>query len=251
MKIAIITGASSGMGKWFSLYAKYFDKDIEEIWLIGRNKERLANVAIKIAEYSKVCCRTLEMDLTDEAEDCKLTDLLLQERPIIKLLVNNAGAGMIGSFSEIGLCDHSETILLNCHALTRITHYCLPFFCKGSHIINIASASAFMPQPDFAVYAATKSYVLRLSLALSKELKKRNIIVTAACPGAVRTNFFDHAEKYRKRKSYKNLFMYNERKVVIQVYQDAYRGKSLSIPGIMMKLLAFVSKLFPHQIIAK
>ena len=140
-----------------------------------------------------------------------------------------------------------EILNLNCGALTRVTHDCLPYMSSQSHIINVASAAAFFPQPDFSVYAASKSYVLRLSLALSQELKKRGIIVTAVCPGTIKTGFFKHAEKYHKRKAYKNLFLYQDRKVVLKAYQDAYKNKRMSIIGLLMKLLAIASKISPFH----
>lgn len=243
MNIAIITGASGGLGRWFSYYANVFATDIDEIWLVGRNKQKL----LRVSEKLPVASRIIVADMTDISEDYKLTQLLLKYHPNVRLLVNNAGCGMIGSFAQVGIHDHMETLNLNCGALTRVTHDCLPYMSRQSHIMNIASAAAFFPQADFAVYAATKSYVLRLSLALSKELKKRGIIVTAVCPGAIRTGFFEHAEKYQKRKAYKNLFMYQDRKVVIKAYQDAYKNKRISIVGFLMKLLAAVSKISPFH----
>lgn len=243
MNIAIITGASGGLGRWFSYYANIFATDIDEIWLIGRNKQKL----LRVSEKLPVACRIIVADLTNPMEDYKFNQLLLRLRPGIRLLVNNAGCGMIGSFAEVGIHEHMEILNLNCAALTRITHYCLPYMSSQSHIINVASAAAFFPQADFAVYAASKSYVLRLSLALSRELKKRGIIVTAVCPGSIKTGFFKHAEKYQKRKAYKNLFMYQDRKVVLKAYQDAYKNKRISIIGILMKLLAAASKISPFH----
>ena len=116
-------------------------------------------------------------------------------------------------------------------------------------IINMSSAAAFMPQPDFAVYAATKSYVLSFSEALYHELKAKKIRVIAVCPGCVDTPFFDVAQKYHGVKTYKKFFMSKERDVVRQALLDVRKGKRVSIYGLPMKLLYAITRLIPNEIL--
>lgn len=240
MKIGIITGASAGMGKWFAYYAKRFQTDLQELWLIGRNEARLEAVARRIA----IPCRIIVMDLTSAKDVKELQAYLSLRQPEIRLVVNNAGLGYIGPFTQISIKDQEEIISLNCMAFTQILHMSIPFMRSGAHIINLASAAAFMPQAEFAVYAASKSYVLSLSNALRQELRKRKIKVTAVCPGPVNTAFFDKAEKYQIRKFYKNIFLYKERAVVLQAYEDAYKGKRISVHGFCMKAFYLIRSLF-------
>ena len=116
---------------------------------------------------------------------------------------------------------------------------------RQSRIIQMASSAAFMPQPGFAVYAASKSYVLSLSRALGSELKERAITVTAVCPGPVKTEFFDIAETYENVKLYKKLTMAQVEKVVRQALVDAAAGKSVSVYGSLMKGFRLLTKFLP------
>ncbi len=247
MKIAIVTGASSGMGKWFSWYLPCYFKDIDEIWLIGRNVKRLREVQKRVKISSKV----VPMDITKEEHRQILRQKLQEEKCKVKVLVNSAGLGKIGSFEELPEEEQVEMIQVNCEGLTRMIKICLPFMSENSNIINLSSAAAFVPQPDFAVYAAGKSYVLSLSEALGRELRKRKIQVTAVCPGCVDTPFFDVAQKHQKMKSYKIYFMSKDKEVVKQALLDAKKGKSRSVYGMYMKMFYFLCKYLPTSLLLK
>ena len=177
--------------------------------------------------------------------------LLLDKKPRVRILVNAAGYGVIGKFHElpkdnVGMCD------LNCRALTEMINIVLPYMSrKRSNIINLASSAAFSPQPSFAVYAATKSYVLSLSTALNQELRNTGIRVTAVCPGPVDTEFFDRAEEFNKVKIYKKMFKADSDKVVSLALKDAMRGAHISVYGLSMKGFRVISKIIPHNIIVK
>lgn len=249
MRIALITGASSGIGKWFALYTACYRKRIDELWLVARNKKNLKTVGEKITEHTGIPCRIVPADLTSKDDMLSLEHLLIRQDPEISLLVNCAGYGMIGSFKRMALRDLSGMNRLNCEALTVLTKICLPYLHRGSMVINIASAAAFLPQSDFAVYAATKSYVLSLSRALGKELKKSGIRVMAVCPGCINTPFFDRAEQYQGMKSFKKLFMANPRAVVRKAIMDAAAGKRTSIYGVPIQFLYWVSKWLPDAVL--
>ena len=248
MNIAIVTGASSGMGRDFALQISKRFATLDEIWIIARRKERLEELKKSI---TNVKIRPISMDITNSADMNSFEKKLKETNPCVRILVNGAGYGIIGQFTElaednIGMCE------LNCVALTKMINLCLPYMNqKNSNIINLASSAAFCPQPSFAVYAATKSYVLSLSTALNKELSKTGIRVTAVCPGPVDTEFFDKAEIYHNVKLYKKMVRAKSHKVVELALNDAYRGRHISIYGATMNLFRFVAKILPHNFIVK
>ena len=163
MNIAVITGASSGIGKEFARQMDEGLRRVEEFWLIARRKDQLEELAGKLSHRARV----LPLDLTLR-EDVKRFHLLLQkEKPQIRLLVNCSGYGIMGNFAGLELEEQTGMIDLNCRALTEMTYLCIPYMKRKSRIIQLASSAAFLPQPGFAVYAASNSYVLSLSRALS------------------------------------------------------------------------------------
>lgn len=249
MRIALITGASSGIGKWFALYTACYRKRIDELWLVARNKKHLTTVGEKITAHTGIPCRVVPADLTSKDDMLLIEQLLIRQDPEISLLINCAGYGMIGSFKRMPLRDLSGMNRLNCEALTVLTKICLPYLHRDSMVINVASAAAFLPQSDFAVYAATKSYVLSFSRALGKELKKSGIRVMTVCPGCINTPFFDRAEQYQGMKSYKKLFMAKPRAVVRKAVMDAAAGKRTSVYGAPIQLLYWIAKWMPDAVL--
>ena len=245
MKIAVVTGASSGLGREFARQISARYSKFDEIWLIARRTERLEEVADEI----KLTSRVISLDLSSKDELMALKELLEENAPDIKLLVNCAGYGKSGSFDELGYDEQLGMIDINCRALTAVTKLCLPYISSNSRIIELASASAFMPQPDFAVYAATKSYVLSFSKAINKELKPKKITVTAVCPGPVDTEFFDIAGK--NVKLLKRMVMAKPENVVEQAIKDAALGNELSIYGRTMKLAHVAGRFLPHRLLMK
>lgn len=249
MNIAIITGASSGIGREFALQISKRYRTIDEIWVLARSVDKLNSLEEEITD---VKVRPIKCDVTDEADIKNFCDILKDKKPFVRILVNAAGFGIIGHFDEIPISENVGMCELNCTALTKITHMVLPYM-KGrqANIINIASAAAFAPQPSFAVYSASKSYVLSFSTALNQELKKDNITVTAVCPGPVDTAFFDNAEKYHEVKLYKKMLRADCSKVVNLALVDSYKKKHISVYGISMKGMRLLSKLTPSNLIVK
>ena len=168
------------------------------------------------------------------------------------MLVNAAGFGKTGTFSHILSREEkaqAEMVELNCTALTRMIQVTLPYLGRGSRILNLASAAAFCPQPGFAVYAATKSYVLSLSRALGSELSSKGIYVTAVCPGPVDTEFF--LVSGTGNNPLKKLVMTDAPRVVRRALLDSRKKKPLSVCGLPMKAVRIGTKLFPHSLILK
>lgn len=250
-KIAVITGASSGIGREFALQIAQKYKTVEEIWLIARRKDRLNEVKAEIKAVSSKLVRILALDLTDETDIKFYRNLLERQDPSIRVLVNAAGYGIAGHFENMTVDDVAGMIDLNCKALAAITHISLPYMSGPSNIINLASSAAFLPQPSFAVYAASKSMVLSFSRALGRELEGRGITVTAVCPGPVKTEFFDVAQKYTKSKPYKMVLRADPVKVVKLALFDAYYMSSVSVYSPLMKAFRIVCKYLPHSLLIK
>lgn len=247
MRIAIVTGASSGLGREFVKLIDRTLKSIDEIWVIARRMERMEELA------DEVETPLVPFDLDLEMPDSMyiIEQALKDRNPRIKMLVNCAGFGKIGDCEDISMDMLLGMVNVNCRALTAMTYAAIPYMAENSRIIQLASSAAFLPQPRFAVYAATKSYVLSFSRALNEELKSRNIAVTAVCPGPTKTEFFNIAEETGEVALYKKLVMADPVKVVRQAFLDSLKRKSVSVYGVPMKLFFVVSKVVPHEWILK
>ena len=197
-RIAIITGASSGIGEEFTrqVCAKY---DYDEIWIIARREEKLQSLAEELNKTKNFnCIRPVVMDVAGKAGVESLKNFLAEEDEKlhkvesgieIGLLINNAGFGTYGPFAETSINRQMDMIELNCTTVTGICGIALPYLKAGSVVINTASLAAFLPLGNFAVYGATKSFVLSFSVALAAELRDKGIKVCALCPGSVSTEF--------------------------------------------------------------
>lgn len=246
MKVAIITGATSGIGYEAALESDSRFKSLDEIWVIGRNSKKLEELSEKITHS----VRTFSMDLTSEDDLKEFEDILSKTKPDIKLLFQSAGIGLHGRFDRMKRKDETDIVRLNCEALTAMTSICLPYMRAKSHIILVSSAAAFCPFPGYSVYSASKSYVLNFARSLRAELKKRKIIVTAVCPGPVNTPFFSFSERYTKGVSVqKRKLMASPRKVVRKALLDAYLHRMVSVNSPLVGIFRILAKLMPHSIL--
>lgn len=247
-RIAVVTGASSGMGREFVRQIGYFYRDLDEIWVIARRRERLE----QLREESRISLRIFEGDLMRKQVYKEYHTALREFSPDVRMLVNGAGFGKSGSFTEIageGKKLQTDMVDLNCRALTRMTQMTLPWMGMGSRILNLASAAAFCPQPGFAVYAATKSYVLSFSRALGAELRKSGIYVTAVCPGPVDTEFFTVSGELTD--PLKKLSLAKAPAVVHKALKDSRKKRPLSVYGAAMKAARTGAKIVPHGLILR
>lgn len=239
MNIAIITGASSGMGREF---ARQLDTKLgktDEIWLLARRREPMK----ALAQTMQSKTRSIVIDITNEKEMRQFEEVLAIQNPKITVLVNCAGVGSHGIFRKQNDQEIADMVNLNIVALTKMTKLCLPYMHKGSKMIQFASGAAFVPQAAFAVYAASKSYVYSLSRALSKELKGSGISVTAVCPGPVNTPFLEHAYgDVTRMNGLKKLTMAKTECVVAKAIEDCKRSKTVSVCGLPMKVLYFTTQ---------
>lgn len=247
-KIAVVTGASSGMGREFVRQIGYFYRNLDEIWVIARRKDLLET----LRDESRVPLRIFEGDLMKKQVYKEYHNALREFSPDVRMLVNAAGFGKSGTFTEIAGKEkkiQTDMVDLNCRALTRMTQMTLPWMGNGSRLINLASAAAFCPQYEFAVYAATKAYVLSFSRALGAELRQSGIYVTAVCPGPVDTEFFSVSGELIA--PLKKLSLAKAPAVVRQALKDSRRKRELSVYGAAMKGARAGAKLVPHGLILK
>lgn len=244
MQIAVVTGATSGMGREMVLQlSDHFPFD--EVWVIGRRMERLK----ELQKQTRITLRPFCLDLTRKEDLLSLEQALKESGGEVKFLVNAAGYGKIGPVGTASFEKEMGMVRLNCESLCAVTRMVLPYMPHNSRIIQFASAAAFLPQPDFAVYAATKSFVLSYSRALGEELRDRDIYVTAVCPGPVKTEFFDLAETTGQIPLYKRLVMANSRHVVRKALNDSILGRPVSVYGLTMKAFRLLSKIAPHSLL--
>ena len=246
MNIAIITGASSGLGAW---YARLLDKEnLDELWLIARREKRLATIGGLCEKKTRV----LALDLTDAASIAVLEDELAKtEDPEVAWLVNCAGFGRIGFAGDIDARTLAQMTQLNCTAPLTLTEALLPFMGAGSKILNVASCAAFQPIPGLSAYAATKAFLLSWSRALGHELSSQSIGVTAVCPYWIRdTEFISRAETTDTRHLYKNFpFATDAETVARRSIRAAKNGIAVCTPDAISLLDRLAAKILPHELL--
>lgn len=243
MKIVIVTGASSGIGEEF---VRQLDQDfsqIDEIWMIARNVEKMKKIAAGLKNETRI----LGLDLEKEEEREELRMLLEVEKPKICMLVNGAGFGLLGEFVKLDLREQLNMIELNCKALTAITYMAIPYMVRNGRILQLASSAAFVPQAHFAVYAASKSYVLSFSRALQEELITKEIFITAVCPGPVRTPFFERAETNGRTLALKKKFSVSAERVVKEALIASKKRQTVAVCSLPMKAFHILCKIVPHS----
>ena len=234
---ALITGASSGIGK--NMAYVLANKGIDLI-LVARNKDEL----LKIKANVKVNVEVIELDLLKEKNVFKLYEMCKDRN--IDILINNAGFGLFGLFTETNLDRELEMIDLNIKAYHILTKLFLKDFVEkdNGYILNVASSAGFMAGPRLSTYYATKNYVLKLTMAINEELRQSgsNVVVSALCPGPVNTNFnkVAHGEFSIKEASPKYVAEYAINKL--------FKKKMIIIPTFRIKLGIFLLRILPYRI---
>ena len=240
--IAIVTGASSGIGKEFvALILK--EAGIDELWAIGQNEERLKEVK----EYDKDKVRIFSMDLTDRRNLDVLEALISSEDVNIVWLANCAGYAKFCDYGGIDRFTSINMIDLNVNALVAMGLICLPYMQRGAHIINMASQAAFQPLPYQNIYSSTKAFVRNYTRALNVELKSKGVVATAVCPGWMQTRLIERAiVKGEKGTRVFPHIVYPD-VVAKKAIKDAKKAKDISIYGLYTKLSNAVAKLLPQK----
>lgn len=245
MRVAIITGASSGMGRELAIQISDWEK-FDELWVIARRENKLN----ELKELCPVPIRPITLDLTDSESFTKFEEILTTEKPDVAFLGNIAGYGRFGRYDEIPLEDELDMIDLNCKSVVTITRLTLPYMSRGSKLVFLDSLSAFQPVPYLNVYASTKAFILSYSRGLSRELKPRGIRVMAISPGWVKTEFFAHAYKTSiNAVTYYNKF-YEADEVIKTALKDLYKTKKdVSIHGFRVRSQVRLVKFLPHSLV--
>lgn len=245
---ALVTGASSGLGREF---AKQLAPRCEELVLVARREDILQEVAeVLRREYTGLRVRVLAADLVSrEAREDLVAIILVEGKSGPDLLVNNAGIGDYGEFS-LGKWEKTQGMMvLNMEALTHLAHAFLPSLkAQKGAMINISSLAGELPIPDFSVYAATKAYVSSFSEALRLELKDDGVQVLAVCPGPVSTGFGAGAQRDEggKEMDLRKAFYVDADEVVRGSLRALEKGKARHFPGLKIAVAAFGISLMPR-----
>ena len=241
-KIAILTGASSGLGVEF--YKELQKEQLDEIWIVARREQRLNELK---EQFGKLNTRVVAMDITiaENLETLKAT--LETEQPDVKFLVNNAGFGTIGNLIDSNHVTQGKIVDLNVRALTELTTIVLPFMSEKSYVVNVCSIASFVPNARMTVYCSTKAYVMSFTKALRYELKSKKINVTAICPGPMDTEFLAVAgiEKGTS-KTFDTLPRCNVQKTAKYGLKAAKKGRCVYTPHPFFKLYRVLAKVLPH-----
>lgn len=244
--IAVITGASSGLGKeYVKLLVK--EKHIKEIWAIARNRDKLDRLKLLLGDK----IRTFSIDLSHTEEIIAFQDTLRREQPDISYLINCAGFAKLCSYADISIAESVNMIDLNCGGVVAMGLACLPYMKHGSRILNISSQSSFQPLPYLNLYSATKAFVRNYSRALGVELRGRGISVTAVCPGWMDTALFERASIGAKKAPRYFCGMVSPDKVARKSLFDAKRGKDVSVYSLYVKSCHALAKVAPQRVMMR
>ena len=245
MSVAIITGASSGIGASF---AREYASRVDKLWLVARRRDRM----IELGESLGVKYKVIVADLTTDDGVETVRRELESERPNVKYLVNAAGFGDFGAFDEIGEDKVKMMIDLNVKALVLITHMTIPYMVRGGRIIQMGSASCFAPLPYFNIYSSGKVFVLHYTKSLNFEIKKYGLRATCFCPGWVHTEFLGKARSKggitRPREDAMKP-MLNCDKVVHGCVKAAEKGRVMYVTNWYTKLQHLLFKILPDPIL--
>jgi short-subunit dehydrogenase len=247
MAVALITGASSGIGEQFA-YA--LARERYTLALTARREDRLRVIAAKAQSLGAPATYVFGCDLSQRAAPSDLHDKVTSAGLSIDMLINNAGFGTRGRFDQLAPERELEEIDLNVSALVALTHLFLPGMVAAGRatIINVASAAGFQPVPYMATYAATKSFVISFSLALHQELNDTGVHVMALCPGATRTEFQAVAHTDGTMPS----FVYMDPETVVaQALRAARKKRAVCINGAFNRMATEAQRIAPRGLVTR
>jgi short-subunit dehydrogenase len=247
MNIAIITGASAGLGQAFfaSVVKRY--PTLDKIWLIARRAERLA----AMAEGCPIPVEALSLDLTVEESYAAFEARLAADKPSVQIFINNAGLGELNDMIDSDWQTQVRMVDLNCRGLTAMATAVLPYMTKGGFIINVASIAAFAPNARMTVYSATKAFDLHLSRGLREEMRPRGVNVLAVCPGPMATEFLDVADIKGRSATFERLPYCDPKRVADRAVVKAAAGRGVYTPRAFFKFYRMLSKILPTSLVIK
>lgn len=247
-RYAVVTGASQGIGEQL---ARVLAKKGYSLILVSRNLAKLSALAEELSKKDGIKIHCVDCDLSNEAGVGRLIRFCSDYQSEIEVLVNNAGFGDLGDFYKQKWDVFKEMLGLNVDAVTQLSHFFAGHFKekKRGYILNVASTAAFQPDPFFAVYGASKAYVLSLSEALREELAPHQVQVSVLCPGPTDTPF------HRRAGTHQSPFVMRSMTSVEQVAREGieglFGGKTVIIPGLLNRILIFTIRVSPRAAVAK
>ncbi len=246
MKIAVVTGASSGLGREYVRQIAQGYPEIEEIWVIARRLERLEALC---AQFPQKRIRPISLDLTAPESFEVYRGLLAEEKPEVRILVNNSGCGTFGDFKKAQTASQVAMTQLNVTALTAMASLTLPYMPRGAFLVNVSSIASFVPTPGMTVYCSTKAYVQSFSRSLAFELKKEGIRALAVCPGPMDTEFLDVAGITGRSKTFAKLPRVDAAKIAGASLRAAAKGKTVYTARFVYKFYRVLAKILPHRLL--
>ena len=247
MDIALITGASSGLG---AIYAKTIIDlcpELDEIWLIARRKDRLEQFAMT---HPQMRIRSIPLDLSMDSSYSELGSMLAEYDPNIRILINNAGAERTDPFASMSEADLLTMINVNVKGVTMVSRICLPYMKAGSICIMTCSVSYFFPVPDQSVYSASKAYVQFLSRALREEFRKQKVNILALCPGNMDTEMNPKGGESQSAIVDKLPFLDMD-KITRKSISKARKGKATYTPGAFYGFYMIMTRIMPSSLMMK
>ena len=248
MRTAIITGASTGLGREFVRQLADVFPEVECYWLIARRADRLQEVADSLPEKKVEC---LSLDLCDTMSFMALQEKLVSEQPEVALLINNAGCGYLGNIGEVDTASQTRMVDLNVRALTAVTNIVVPFMGPGSCVLNVSSIASFCPNPRMTVYSSTKAYVSSFTVGLAEELKSKGITATAVCSGPMKTEFLDLGNITGNSKTFETLPYCDQVQVAGGALRAARAGRTIYTPRLFYKTYRALAKVLPVKLMVK
>ena len=244
----LITGGTEGIGLEL---AKLFAADKHNLIIVARNQDKLEDIKIKFEKEYKIIVEIIQSDLCVDKSCEKIIKIVEEKNFIVDNLINNAGIGSFGLFSEAEDGFEEKLININIIALTILTKYFIKDMIKRGEggILNVASTAAFVGGPKMSMYYSSKAYVLSLTEALHDEVKELGIRVSCLCPGPVKTSFQEKAGIKKSEKAKK--YLMDASKVAEEAYLGFVKGKAIIIPGYKNKLLVLGNKLIPRALSRK
>lgn len=241
-RIAIVTGASSGIGREFVRLLTGEERP-DELWAIARDPEKLS----QLREAFGPRVRIFSLDLSHMEALAEVEARLSAEHPRVDWLVNSAGYAKFCSYRELNLEESRNMIDLNVGAVVSMTLACLPHMERGGHVLNIASQASFQPLPYLNLYSATKAFVRNYSRALNLEVRERGITVTAVCPGWMDTALYNRASIGAEKGVTRFVGMTRPGPVAEKALRDAHHGRDISVYGLYPKAAHLAAKLLPQR----
>jgi len=244
----LITGGTEGIGLEL---AKFFAADKHNLIIVARNKNNLEDLKVKFEKEYEIIVEIIQSDLCLDNACEQIIKIVEEKKFIVDNLINNAGIGSFGFFSEAEDGFEDKLININIIAPTTLTKYFIKCMIKRGKggILNVASTAAFIGGPKMSMYYSSKAYVLSLTEALHDEVRELGIRVSCLCPGPVKTSFQEKAGIKKSEKAKK--YLMSASKVAEEAYVGFFRGKTIIVPGYKNKLLVLGNKLMPRSLSRK